>query len=219
MMIINDNVIEKASYEKAKKILLKDGFLEEIIDCYLNDKSLDYERIKYRIYNSAINQLSQIIRYLGDDFLNKPILDLGCGSVGKTIEFNTYGVEYHPWLCRIINELDGNITGVDIGNLSNERFDHYNINLLSNDSLKKFKDNFFDLINANLLFTSPELEFQISGKVDKVNASANSAKLLYNHIFPEIDRVLQPEGYFIYTDYKDLELVKQSLELSNVLLR
>lgn len=67
---------------------------------------------------------------------------------------------FEPWLTRGLHELGAEVTGVDIGNLEGEDFEHYGgVNLLHTEDLKNLlpKD-YFDLVHERLVKSSPAFE-------------------------------------------------------------
>jgi len=139
------------------------------------------------------------------------ILDLGCGSTGNTIEHKEYNKKYEPWLCRALYSIRASslascnyepektqIIGVDLGDLSKEKFFHKELNLLEKDILiNNFEKGSFDLINASMLFNSPELERILTGKMIK-DACKNTSLKLKEVLLPQIKTLLKPEGIFLY---------------------
>lgn len=131
-------------------------------------------------------QLAPFYDFLGENIQNKRILDLGCGSHRGTYESRNWDPPiWEPWLCRALTKLGANPIGVDIGDLSEERFEHYQINLLSENSLNIIPDNSIDITNAELLYDSPTLQEMPGGR--------NLRDLL----IPQLERVIKPEGFFI----------------------
>ena len=101
-----------------------------------------------------------------DEIKGKRILDLGCGSTGsETGRF--FGVrikdrEYEPWFCRALLELGAIPVGIDIGDLSKEEFEHYQLDLAKPGALNIFPDHSFDGLNLKAFFDSPTLETRTS---------------------------------------------------------
>lgn len=90
--------------------------------------------------------------------------DLGCGSndiyreTGMLLKPDN---QFEPWLCRILHAIGARPIGIDIGPLSGERFEYYERNLNSPNSLEGIPDNSVDLANAKQLFDSPFLIYRL----------------------------------------------------------
>jgi SAM-dependent methyltransferase len=143
---------------------------------------------------------SKFVACLDYGVIGKKILDLGCGSTEDTIEFKAYPKKYEPWLCRALwsmrNESlsichyhpeETQIIGVDIGDLSKEKFPHKKLNLLEENVLvNNFEKDYFDLINASMLFNSPELEKRVTGQESDKDACEKTSKKLKEILLPQI---------------------------------
>ncbi|MGV8152472.1 MAG: hypothetical protein ACP5OG_05305 [Candidatus Nanoarchaeia archaeon] len=143
-----------------------------------------------------INQLPTLLIASLGDLQNKKILDLGCGSNDPRLEgFGDFEDRaFEPWLCRGLYELGINPIGIDYGQLDREKFEHYSLNLIEENSLKFIPDNSIDIANASGLFSSPFLHCRIHG----LNTSGEKLREI---LLPQLERIVKPEGYFIYNDY------------------
>lgn len=148
---------------------------------YIISESIDAHLINIHI------QLAYISNFLEGKIEGKKILDLGCGSNTKSIEGEICDRTFEPWLCRSLNYLGANSIGVDIGDLTSERFEKIQTTLLNPNSLENIPDNSVDLAHASQLFTSSFLW--------KQNISSSK---LYETIIPQLERVLKQDAYFIY---------------------
>jgi SAM-dependent methyltransferase len=158
------------------------------------------------------DSFSRIMACLGYTIIHNKILDLGCGSTGKTVESKEYKDKYEPWMCRSLYSIRAHslaecnyqpektqIMGVDCGDLSKERFPHKELNLLEKNILiNNFEKESFDLIYASMLFNSPELEKQITGKESNRDACEETSLKLKEILLPQIKTLLKPEGIFLY---------------------
>ncbi len=176
-------------------------------------KILEYDQIKpnmedYSIFHNIINNLSkkikekygdvspsELIKYqkvfclLQGDF-KKTILDLGCGSTGDSWDYHRCFKEryYEPWLCRMLHELKIKVVGIDCGKLDEEEFEHHSLDLHKSNSLSFIPDNSIDIAHARLLFDSPELERRLD----------RNGKTLNKLLMPQLERIMKPDGFFIY---------------------
>jgi len=116
----------------------------------------------------------------------KIILDLGCGSKGSLDNYFS-GRMFEPWLARGLYELKANIIGIDLGDLSTEKFKGYELDLSKENSLSLFEDNSIDIAFASLFFDSPAL-----------NRYYLEGRKTFNLLLPQLERIVKPEGYFIF---------------------
>ena len=116
---------------------------------------------------------------------DKKILELGCGSNNsKDNFFNSRTFE--PWLLRALHEYGTNPIGIDISNLRDESFEGHSIDLSKTNALDQFSDNMFDIVCAYSFFDSPFLD------------SSYNPKIIFNKLIPQLERIIKPEGYFIF---------------------
>lgn len=145
----------------------------------------------------------RVLKLLEYETSGKKILDLGCGARGGNTESNYFEYQYQPWLGRFLHAMRDktgiDYVGVDIGDLSSEPFRGIQMNLLEKDCLiNTFTEHQFDLVIAEMLFNSPELEKQVTSLEIKKDASHESALKLRANLLPQIERILKPEWVFFW---------------------
>ena len=129
-----------------------------------------------------LNQLTQLNHVLPGGVRNQKVLDLGCGSTEYPKSPLLITRMYEPWLCRILKKLKANPIGIDIRTNSIwEGFESYMVNLCNLNSLSFLQDNSIDVANAKSLF-------------DSTFANEN----LKENLIPQLERIVKPEGYFLY---------------------
>lgn len=119
------------------------------------------------------------------------VLDLGCGS---TIPMDG---KFYPWFCRALKELGADVTGFDLGDNSREAFDSKKIDLMQRGCLDYLPANSVDLATAFNLFDSPTLVDRFGGW----DARGIIADKLMVNLKPQLERVIKPEGAFVYDSY------------------
>lgn len=180
-------------YDLSRKMDREAG-LEEII-----------KQLVGRIYR-ALNPLSTL--------KGKRILDIASGSnTSKAPPFvyvNTpfgeqrihvpspegYTTQFEPWFCRILLELGAHPVGIDLGNLDNETFEHYQVDLGVPGALDFLPDHSFDAVHDSRLFGSPEFTVQIPNRVDRLRVA--------EEIRRQEQRLLKANGIVIHSDAGDL---------------
>jgi SAM-dependent methyltransferase len=182
--------------------------------------SLDERWKRMGINNKLEKDWRNVLACLDYNLYNKSILDLGCGATNNNFESKEYSNQYEPWLCRALhsckNEYKTQVMGVDCGDLSKEEFPHKELNLLEKEVLiNNFEKNSFDLINASMLFTSPELEFQTTKEYRTGDASEETAINLKNILLPQIKLLLKSNGIFLYAG-GEKELFKDEPEFVEI---
>ena len=146
---------------------------------------------------ALLHQLLPLLSVTGGELKDKKILDLGCGSNNLSLEGGGIFDDrmFEPWLCRGLYELDFNPIGIDYGDLKDESFEHYQLNLLDDNSLGFLPDNSIDVANAKGLFSSPFLRNKV------LNGLNSSEEELRKVLMPQLERIVKPEGWFIYMDH------------------
>ena len=179
-------------YDLGKKIANEPG-VEEII-----------EQMCGRLANS-FGKLSAI--------QSKKILDIACGSntskapaslyidtpfSKKTIEYKNegYTAQFEPWFCRILFELGADAVGIDFGDLDQEFFTHYRVDLGKVGALDFLPDHSFDAVQDSRLFGSPEFTAQFPNQADRLKIA--------REIKRQEQRLLKATGIVIHSDAEAL---------------
>jgi SAM-dependent methyltransferase len=165
---------------------------QEFISSLIGDHGM-YSPEKYDtefrqwLENKLLNQVLPFYEVLDGNLEEKRILDLGCGSRGRTYESTQMGDDkiWEPWLCRALYSLGASPIGIDVGDLEGEKFEHKNLDLLSIDSLSFLDDDSIDVAHADLLFDSPEL------------GRRRGYHTLRGLLIPQLERVVKPNGFFL----------------------
>ncbi len=140
---------------------------------------------------------------------NKKVLDIACGSntskAPATVHFDApfgeisfggakseYTPLFEPWFCRILLELGAEPVGVDFGDLEQEAFTHYPVDLGVSGALDFLPDQSFDAVQDSRLFGSPEFTLQFPHLIDRLKVA--------HEIKRQEFRVLKPEGIIIHSD-------------------
>jgi hypothetical protein len=142
------------------------------------------------------------------------ILDIACGSsTSKAPKFviidtpfgegripvpstDGYTAQFEPWFCRILLELGADPVGVDMGNLNEENFEHYHVDLGQPGALNFLPDHSFDAVHDSRLFGSPEFTTQFLKRVDRLRIAAE--------IWRQEQRLLKVEGIVVHSDAANL---------------
>jgi hypothetical protein len=140
---------------------------------------------------------------------NKKILDIACGSntskapaslfidtpFGKKNVKNSskaYTAQFEPWFCRILVELGAIPVGVDFGDLEQELFEHYHVDLGKLGALDFLAEHSFDAVQDSRLFGSPEFTAQFPKQADRLKIA--------QEIQWQEQRLLKPDGIVIHSD-------------------
>jgi hypothetical protein len=107
-----------------------------------------------------------------------------------------YSALFEPWFCRILLELGADPVGIDLGNLDQETFEHYQVDLGQPGALDFLPDHSFDAIQDSRLFGSPEFTAQLPDQADRLNAAAE--------IWKQEQRLLKANGIVIHSDATNL---------------
>lgn len=156
-------------------------------------------RARYNAGNSTIGSIGAylpvVLSLLGDDAHTKKVLDLGCGAV-NTLD-SEGGRDFEPWLCRALYELNIPCIGIDYSDtVTSELFEAYERNLIKPDSLDMLRAQSIDIAVAQLLFSSPQLE--------RITRYKRVIQQLKDNLIPQLERVLKPDGVFLFIDYVSL---------------
>ncbi len=166
-------------------------------------KTYDTPRGLNPVFSKLDRTWQRVLKLLEYETSGKKILDLGCGASGGNTESKYFEYLYRPWLGRFLHATRDktgiDYVGVDVGDLSAEKFRGIQMNLLEENCLiNSFPEQQFDLVIAEMLFNSPELEKQITSLEVKKDASHESALKLRANLLPQIERVLKPEWVFFW---------------------
>jgi hypothetical protein len=147
------------------------------------------------------------------DVEGKRILDIACGSNSSRLPasfyINTpfgemaigrksqgYTALFEPWFCRLLLELRADPVGVDFGDLEQELFTHYQVDLGKTGALDFLPDHSFDGIQDSRLFGSPEF-------TDQFPDPGSRLKVAYEIVGQE-RRLLKSDGIIIHSDATEL---------------
>ncbi|MBT7102317.1 hypothetical protein HN935_02280 [archaeon] len=181
--IIEDDNLSGELYKRVRSPKFVDKIIREYGAFPEGEYSSDLRLWLASKFYAQINPAYQV---LNGNVSQKRILDLGCGSSSGTYESEKFDPKmYEPWFCRVFKELGANPVGIDIGNLNEEKFEHYTANLLLPDSLDFLENNSIDVVTADLLYNSPTLE-QMRGFGD-----------LRELLLPQLERIVKPDGFFV----------------------
>lgn len=175
------------------------------------------------------SDFERVYKATDGDLLGKTFLDLGCGStsynmnvgydnyINKTSKYEYDKRIFEPWLCRALHELGAQVIGIDIGDLNNEEFEHYSLDLLVENALAYIPDHSVDYAHSKLLYSSPQLAKivrlhnypQIVEEVKDKNhpywtrgdQERLAERVLKQQLLPQIERVLKPEGIYFCFEY------------------
>ena len=140
---------------------------------------------------------------------DKRFLDIACGSntskapasfhidtpfgemkIGRSRKGFT--AQFEPWFCRILLELGANPVGVDFGDLEDEAFTHYRVDLGQTGALDFLPSHSFDAIQDSRLFGSPEFTAQFPTRADRLKVA--------QEIRRQEQRLLKNDGIMIHSD-------------------
>jgi hypothetical protein len=146
------------------------------------------------------------------DLQNKRILDIACGSntskLPASLHLKTpfgemsigaskgYTALFEPWFCRILFELGTTPVGVDSGDLEQEAFIHYRVDLGKPVALDFLPEASFDGIQDSRLFGSPEFTAEFPDQADRLKVA--------HEINWQEQRVLKPGGIIIHSDARTM---------------
>ncbi len=163
--------------------------------------------------------LAQLLGRLANSFgrlsllRGKSVLDIACGSntsrAPASLYIDTpfgeltlgraskgYTAQFEPWFCRILLELGAVPAGVDFGDLEQEVFTHYRVDLGKDGALDFLPDHSFDAVQDSRLFGSPEFTAQFTDPADHLRVA--------QEIVRQERRLLKPKGIVIHSDAEGL---------------
>lgn len=142
------------------------------------------------------------------DLKDKRILDIACGSntskLPASLHLKTpfgemsigaskgYTALFEPWFCRILFELGTTPVGVDFGNLEQEAFIYYRVDLGKAGALDFLPDASFDGIQDSRLFGSPEFTAEFPADSDRLKVA--------HEITRQEQRLLKKGGIILHSD-------------------
>jgi hypothetical protein len=144
----------------------------------------------------------------------KRILDIACGSSSSkapasiyintpfgekhisTVDTDSYTAQFEPWFCRALSQLGANPVGIDFGDLQDEVFEHYRVDLGQPGALDFLPDQSFDAVQDSRLFGSPEFTAQFPNPTDRLKVAAEIRR--------QEQRVLKAGGRVIHSDAEAL---------------
>ena len=142
------------------------------------------------------------------DLQGKRILDIACGSntskLPASLHIKTplgelsvggskgYTALFEPWFCRILFELGAEPVGVDFGDLEQEAFTHYRVDLGKTGALDFLPEASFDAIQDSRLFGSPEFTAEFPDQDDQLKVA--------EEINRQEQRLLKKGGIIIHSD-------------------
>jgi SAM-dependent methyltransferase len=142
------------------------------------------------------------------DLQGKRILDIACGSntskLPASLHLKTplgelsvggskgYTALFEPWFCRILFDLGAEPVGVDFGDLEEEAFTHYKVDLGKTGAMDFLPEASFDAIQDSRLFGSPEFTAEFPKESDRLKVA--------HEIVKQEQRLLKPGGIIIHSD-------------------
>jgi len=143
-----------------------------------------------------------------EDLQGKRILDIACGSntskLPASLHIKTplgelsvggskgYTALFEPWFCRILLELGAEPVGVDFGDLEQEAFTHYRVDLGKTGALDFLPEASFDAIQDSRLFGSPEFTAEFPDQDGRLKVA--------QEIKRQEQRLLKKGGIIIHSD-------------------
>jgi hypothetical protein len=140
----------------------------------------------------------------------KRILDIACGSrtsrapsrglpisqpTGRSAErasHDEYTALFEPWFCRILFTLGAEPVGIDMGDLSEENFEHYRADVSRTGALDFLPQHSFDAVHDSRLFGSPEFTTRFTNRGDALRIA--------REIVDQERRLLREGGIIIHSD-------------------
>jgi hypothetical protein len=190
-------------------------------DHVLISKSIQSLNTRYEVFEKIENEpgVEEIIMQMFGRLANsigrlsnikrKKILDIACGSntskLPASLYINTpfgkmtmgrasegYTALFEPWFCRILFELGADPVGIDFGDLENEVFEHYRVDLGKTGALDFLPAHSFDAVQDSRLFGSPEFTAQFPDQADRLKVA--------QEIRHQEQRLLKANGIIIHSD-------------------
>lgn len=161
------------------------------------------------VYSYVTDQMIFVLQAIGgiENLKGKTFLDLGCGSKNTKYSIDRPNPGYdheqfEPWLCRMLPYLGTKTIGVDIQNLDEETFEHYTADLLKENSLSFLPDNSVDIAHTRWMICAPSVIKAVCGdkKIEERKQVNKSRKKVLDLLIPQLERIVKPEGVFVYND-------------------
>jgi hypothetical protein len=119
------------------------------------------------------------------------ILDIACGSSSsRSPVTHRQTSEFEPWMCRLLLELGAHPVGLDIGDNTDEAFEHHRVDLGVPGALDFLTTGSFDAIHESRLFGSPEFR----------SAHGPATGRIRREIHRQERRLMRPGGVLIHSD-------------------
>ena len=177
-----------ARYDLSRKMAREPG-VEEIIEQMLGRLADSYEHLSV-LQNKKILDIacgSNSSKLPAALYVNTPFGEMALGRQSKG-----YTALFEPWFCRILLELGAIPVGVDFGDLEQEFFTHYRVDLGKEGTLDFLPGHSFDGIQDSRLFGSPEFTAQFPDPADRLKVA--------REIRRQEKRLLKIDGIIIHSD-------------------
>jgi hypothetical protein len=139
----------------------------------------------------------EFVTRLSDAFGSLPairgmaVLDIACGSSSsRSPVTGRRTAEFEPWMCRLLVALGAHPVGLDIGEITDETFEHHRVDLGVSGALDYLATGSFDAIHESRLFGSPEFR----------SAHGSATERVRREIHRQERRLLRPGGVLIHSD-------------------
>jgi hypothetical protein len=196
--------------------LWKDEQNHKLISKTIQALNIRYDLIRKATKEPGVEEIiTQMVGRLANSFgrlshvQGKRILDIACGSntskAPPSLHIDTpfgdmtigrsgkgYTAQFEPWFCRILFELGADPVGVDFGDLEQEVFVHYRVDLGKIGTLDFLPDHSFDAVQDSRLFGSPEFTAQFPNQADRLKIA--------QEIKRQEQRLLTANGIVIHSD-------------------
>jgi len=164
-----------------------------------NEEIIDKVEVDYSVEVSNQQKMlfSLVVRMFGgsEGLYNLNIVDLGCGSDEGQADRSGYGnIDYGPGLSRLLHEAGAKVIGVDIGDLSQEKFHGVQADLTHPEALVVIPDDSQDIVICVGLLgegTSPIMN-------EALAAAGKSREQLEAEIKEQARRMLRENGVYLF---------------------
>ena len=188
ILIANTIQALDSRYDLNKKIEKEPG-VEDIIEQMCGRLANSYPSL-FKIKNQRILDIacgSNTSKLPASLYVNTPFGEMSFGHASKG-----YTALFEPWFCRILLELEATPVGVDFGDLEQELFIHYRVDLGKTGALDFLPDHSFDAIQDSRLFGSPEFTAEFPHEADRLKIA--------QEIVRQEQRLLKMDGIIIHSD-------------------